>query len=328
MYQCAYSREPVNFRLLALRILKKFWVIPAFIIGGAAIVLGIYFFYKTVITGRTYQVQNIYYIDFAEDSSGAQYTWVNQYTWSELSDMNVFIDGIYEDLGGAVSKEELRAASDCTVEADGRYLYMRITTKDPVLSQKVANSYEKTLFAFCDEHKEFNNIVCEHHGEVKEHSNIRVKEVCIIGAVMGLILLLAIALVRDVTDTSVYIPATVEYRYHIPTLGAPSMEEFATNVDHFLKGKKRIAVINLDQGEKGAEYVGENAVDLLNPIFDSKVYDQISDFDAVVVSIKAGAHNGKQFERLIEELSRLDVNIDAVMLTKEDTKLIKRYYRG
>ena len=136
MWECNYSKEPVNYRLLWLKLLKKIWMIPASMVAGAIVVFGIYFLYKTVITGRTYQVENIYYIDFAEDSGGTQYTWVNQYTWSELADMDVFINGIYEDLGGSVSKEDLQKYSDCTVEADGRYLYMRITTHDPELSKK------------------------------------------------------------------------------------------------------------------------------------------------------------------------------------------------
>lgn len=327
MWECNYSREPINYRLLWLRLLKKWWAIPASIIAGAVIVFGVYFFYKTGIQGRTYLVENKYYINFAEDSSGKQYDWVNQYTWSELADMNVFIDGIYDDLGGSVSKDELRKASDCTIEADGRYLYMRITTNSPELSQKIADSYEKTLFAFCDSHKEFKEIVCEHKGEVKENSNIRVTEMLILGGILGLLVLVTYLLIKEINDTSIYIPATLEYRYHIPTLGAKSMEEYEENCRHFLNGKKT-ALIYVD--EEGAVEI-PSAIDVKpfkNPCLNPEGLKELGTFGARVLAVKAGNHNGKMIERVIEELSRLNIKIDAFVLTDEDASLIKKYYRS
>ncbi|MBR5355780.1 MAG: hypothetical protein IK121_02545 [Lachnospiraceae bacterium] len=326
MWECNYSREPINYRLLWLRLIKKWWRVPVSIIAGALIVFGVYFFYKTVITGRTYLVENKYYINFAEDSSGKQYDWVNQYTWSELADMNVFIDGIYEDLSGSVSKDDLRKASDCTIEADGRYLYMRITTNSPELSQRIADSYEKTLFAFCESHKEFKEITCEHKGEVKENSNIRVVEMLIVGAVCGLLVLCVFWLIKEINDTSIYIPATLEYRYHIPTLGAKSMEEYEENSRHFLEGKKT-ALIFVDEETDIELPFAKEVKAFKNPCLNPEGLKDISEYDAKVLAVKAGNHNGKQIERVIEELTRLEIKVDAFVLTDEDEKLIKKYYK-
>lgn len=328
MYECNYSREPVNFRLLGLRLLKKIWLVPVSLVAGIILVLGVYLFYKLAVTGRTYQVENIYYIDFAEDSGGTQYTWVNQYTWSTLADMDVFIDGIYDELGGSVSRDDLCKYSDCTVESDGRYLYLRITTPNPELSKKISAAYEKTLFAFCEAHKEFNSIVCEHSGEVKENSNLRIKEVGIIGAVAGLMVLLVIWLTLDVTDTSIYIPSTIEARYHIATLTAKCMPEFEENCKHMLMGKSKVALIMCDEGNESVELPGINTVSFENPCVKVGAMSAVRECDGVVVCVKAGAHNGKQLERLIEQLCRQDVDIDAVMLIHEDEKLIRKYYRG
>ena len=327
MWECNYSREPINYRLLWLRILKKIWMIPASIVAGAVIVFGVYFFYKTVIAGRTYQVENKYYINFAEDSSGKQYDWVNQYTWSELADMNVFIDGIYDDLGGSVSKDVLRASSDCTIEADGRYLYMRITTNSPELSLKIADSYEKTLFAFCDAHKEFKEITCEHKGEVRENSNIRVAEMLIVGAVLGLGILLVVMLIKEINDTSIYIPATLEYRYHIPTLGAVCMEEYEENARHFLEGKKTALIFVDEEKDMSLPFAKETKA-FKNPCLNPEGLKELGGFDARVLAVKAGNHNGKQIERVIEELSRLEIKVDAFVLTDEDESLIGKYYRA
>ena len=327
MWECNYSKEPVNYRLLFLKILKKIWLIPLSAVVGAIAVFSVYFLYKTVITGRTYLVENKYYIDFAEDSAGNQYDWVNQYTWSELADMNVFIDGIYEDLNGEVSRDDLRAYSDCTIEADGRYLYMRITTHDPELSKKVAASYEKTLFAFCDAHKEFKEIRCEHAGEVRENSNIRVLEVSILGAIFGLLICFLVFVVRECMDTSVYIPATLEYRYHIPALGCESMEEYDENCRHFLEGRKTAVVFVDEKSDVKLPHAAESVL-FDNPCVAPGGLKNIASCDKVVVAVKAGAHNGKKLERVIEELSRLEIKTDAFLLLNEDAKLIKRYYRA
>lgn len=328
MYECNYAREPLDFRLLWCQILKKIWLIPASIVAGAVIVCSLYYLYKTVVTGRTYQVENIYYIDFAEDSSGAQYDWVNQYTWSTLADMDVFIDGIYDELGGTVSKEDLREYSDCTVESDGRYLYMRITTPSPVLSERVAAAYEKTLFAFCDAHKEFNAITKEHSGEATENSNIRVTEVSIVGACLGLLIVLVVWLISDINDTSIYIPSTIEKRYHINTLTCKSMPEYYDNVKRTIDTGSKVAVVYVDSNHEEVTFEGVNTVSFENVCIEKGHMDEIKELGKCVIALKAGGHNGKMFERVLEELGRYDVSILTVMLTNEDTKLIKRYYKG
>ncbi len=325
MWECSYSREPIDLRLIVLRLFKRAWLIPAFIFGGAVAVFGVYFFYKTVITGRTYQVENIYYIDFAEDTGGTQYTWVNQYTWSTLADMDVFLDEVVSELGGEITREEAAEYSDCTVESDGRYLYLRCTTPDPELSKRVADAYENALNRFCDEHKEFNSITCEHSGEALENSNIRVANVSIIGGIIGLLTLIVVLTLKDFADTSVYIPATLEKRYHIKSLLTPSMEEFALNTKYLLLGKKT-CVISVDEDYEKLKLPVDDLDYVGNICFEPAGIEKVRNSEAVVVMLKAGNHNLKQFERLIEELARLDIAVTAILLTGEDAKLIKRYY--
>ena len=203
---------------------------------------------------------------------------------------------------------------------------MRITTPSPELSEKVAASYEKSLLAYVGEHKEFKEIRCEHHGEVKEKTNLRVAEVSILGAIAGFLLWLVIAVIKECMDTSVYIPATLEYRYHIPTLGCPSMKEYEENCRHFLEGKKT-ALVCVDEAS-GVKLAGAGeTVCFDNPCEKPEGLKGIGACEKVVVAVKAGAHNGKRLERVIEELTRLDIKIDATLLVDEDATLIKRYYR-
>ncbi len=326
MFECNYSREPVDFKLLWLRMLRKIWLIPVSIIAGAALVCGFYLCVKLAIMGRSYTVENIYYIDFAEDSSGKQYDWVNQYTWSSLADMNVFIDEIYADLSGEVSKEVIRNSSDCTVEADGRYLYMRVTTKSEELSMKISGSYEKALFSFCKEHKEFKNIVCEHKGEVFDSSNLRITELSIVGAVVGLFVYILIFSLAVMSDTAVYIPSTLEKRYHIVTLGCQSMPEFNDNCSCLLKDAEKVALVYVDKEQEKISIPGKNVEVFENPCVKEGLMEGIRACSGAVVFVKAGVNNGKMTERVLEQLSRHEVKVLALALVGEDLDYIKRYY--
>lgn len=330
MYECNYSREPVDFRLLGLKILKKIWWIPLAAIIGAAVIFGAYFFGKVVVNGRSYQVTNIYYIDFAEDSSGAQYDWVNQYTWCELSDMDIFINPVYESLGGTVAKEDLIKYTDCTIEADGRYLYFRTSTPDPELSKKVALAYEKALINYTDAHKEFNSIVKESGGDAIENTNLRIGAVCLIGAIVGLVLLVLIWTLIDINDTSIYIPATLEWRYHVTCLGAPSMPEYEETSEDVLYQVEKVAVVKLEESSSSPAVYAEEGITVdyfENPINEKGTFEKLKEYDKVLVAVKYGAHNGKRLERLIEACKRLDINIAGTILCDEDEKLIKRYYK-
>ncbi len=329
MYECNYSKEPVDYRLFWLKVLKKIWIIPVSIIVGAIVVFLSYFLYKTVISGRTYRVTNIYYIDFNEDSSGAQYTWVNQYTWSELSDMDVFILPVYEALQGRVSKEDLIEYTDCTVEADGRYLYFRTTAPDPKLSEEIAAAYEAALYDYTDAHKEFKEVIKESGKEAVENTNLRVASVSILGALIGLLIGLCSFAIIDFNDTSIYVPHTLEYRYHILCIGAPSMDEFKDTSKMLLEGKKKIAVVKVDNYDAIPEIYKDSDAEVNvfeNPCLNEGILQALSAFDAVIVAVKAGNKNGKLTERVIEALLRNDIKLIGTFLYAEDEKLINKYY--
>ena len=137
---------------------------------------------------------------------------------------------------------------------------------------------------------------------------------------------LVIAVIREGLDTSLYLPATIEYRYHIPTLGCVSMEEYEENCRHFLEGKKTALVFVDGVAEVKLPFAGET-VSFDNPCEKPEELKNIAACQKVVVAVKAASHNGKRLERVIEELSRLDIKIHATLLTGEDVKLIKKYYR-
>jgi hypothetical protein len=66
--------------------------------------------------------------------------------------------------------------------------------------------------------------------------------------------------------------------------------------------------------------------DIFSDKTEEDVYKKIKECDAAVIIARAGAHNGKKIERLLEQLSRQDIKPVAFALAGEDEWLIRSYY--
>ncbi len=369
MYETRYAREPINYRLFFLNILKKIWIFPLAAIAGAVIVGGIYCLVNFGIKGGyRYQARTIYYVTYANDAQGVEYDYYNYYTWQELIHTDYFTEGLSKALGGSLSKDEIIRDTFATVESDVRYLYTKSSAGNVDDAIKLEKEVQKLMLAFPESRKEIESIVIVDEPGVDDTEDISlifVKRAVIFGAVIGLIAAVILSIFYACVDTSVYLPSTLEERYKIPALGAPSMKEFEANCEKFLSDKKKVGFIEVDEtpdkikavyagGEEevsldirsmkklikqtGGEFnlwdsiPGDfEKVGLENPVSEKAgedVYTNIKECDGLVIIVNAGAHNGKKVERLIEQLSRQEINPTAFMLSGEDSWLIKAYYRG
>ena len=326
MWECKYARETVDYRLTFLRLLKKIWLLPVCALAGAVVIGGAYYMSKLCFgNGRTYQTETMFYIDYSMDVSEDENYYFNKQTWADVITTDFFTARLTQETG--LSKEELLASIYAGVETDVRYLYTRCTTKAPTKSELIDASLEKAVLAFAEEHKEISSARVEKKNTT-DVSNIRLATAAIVGACVGLFACVAVWLVSAITDTSVYLPATLERRYKIKALGAPSMAEFQANCKIMLEGKSDIKLVpsddetNTDGLELGTEYT---RID--NPITHPEAAAALKDAETVLLAVKAGAHNGKRLERTMEELERIGAKIYAFVLLEEDKKLIEQYYR-
>jgi len=360
MWECEYSREPVDYRLLWLRFLKKVWIIPLAVLAGIILVAACHFFVKvTAKGGRTYQAESIFYIDFAEDANGEQYDYYNYFTWSEVIHTDFFLDSVYEKMDGTLSKEELSSYITASVESDVRYLYVRCSTHSPELSVKLASLMEEIVPGFADIRKEIQSIELAKAGDsAADSSKLRMGNACFLGGCLGLGISTLWLLIALILDTAVYLPSAIEKRYHIPCLGATFMPEFAPNWKHILKDAGTVAVVRVDEDISDEDATSRNVsnkdvsngdvsdedisngkfkipddkkrtvISFRNPAVHPESLEQIRACDAVLLVLKAGCKNDKAFERLVEQLGRQDIKVAAVILASADEKLLSRYYRN
>lgn len=187
MYECEYSREPVDYRLIWLRFLKSIWIFFVCAIIGAAVVGGIHSIKKLVVSGgRSYQAESLYYFEYGCSTEVLTTTAYNYYTWGEIGKSDLIVDALLEKVGDKVSREELRASITLTCDSDVRYVYSRVTTHDRNLSVEIAKAMESVLPAFVLNHKEFSDAYVVTHAESAiEVTNYRIGNAIILGCFIG-----------------------------------------------------------------------------------------------------------------------------------------------
>lgn len=334
MWECDYAREPINYRLFFLKLLKKIWILPLAAVIGAVVIGGIYYVVKVVAgDGYKYKARTMYYVQYSTDSNGESADYYNYYTWEELLNTDYFVDGMYDAMGGSLTKEYITANVTATLESDYRYMYTNSISADKQQAIEMEKKVSALILQYADMRDEFEFIeVIDPADEstIEDVSLIFVGHSAVVGAVIGFIASLLIFVFIECTDTSVYLPATLEKRYHIVALGAPSMKEFDANCEHILKGKKAAVVaVDADMPDSLIKEFPEgcDVTSCGNPIDNPEELTTIRDKECVVLAVKAAAHNGKKVERMIEQLSRQDIKITAFVLYGEDKWLINRYYR-
>lgn len=358
MWECECGGEPMDYRLLWLRFMRKLWILPVAVVLGAALVGSIYYYSRTAARGgRTYQAESVYYIDFAENSLGEEYDYYNYFTWGEVIHTDFFLNYVYEKMDGELSMEELEEAISATVDSDVRYLYVRCNTHSPELSVRLAAILEEIVPQFAGIREEIASIELVKAGDTaKDSSKVRLGNALFLGAGLGLGISVFGILVALILDTAVYLPSTVERRYHVVCLGAPIMPEFRPNWEKYLAGASRTALVCVDEevlldeqedfcgeqedsevrqeengGSAGGERDPKNRQEQIvcrNPVEHPEELEKLRSCDKTILCLKAGCKNHETFVRLLEQLARQEIPVTAAVLLSVDERLVTKYYRS
>lgn len=340
MWECEYGRESLDYRLLWLRFLRRIWILPIAVLAGTVLVGGIYYYSRTAARGgRTYQAESVFYIDFAENAQGETYDYYNYFTWGEVIHTDFFMDHVYEEMKDQCSREELISYITATVDSDVRYLYVRCDTHDPELSVRLAAVMETIVPQFAKTRKEIASIeVVKKGNTAADSSKIRLGNACVLGACLGLAVAVFAILTVLILDTGVYLPATIERRYHMVCLGTPFLPEFAPNWKLYLKDAAKVALVFLDEEipaeypqhaeTDGPEFMEDQKIMICgNPVEHAEELEKIRNCDCAVLCLKAGCRNQEAFQRLLEQLGRQKIPVTAAILISADRKLLSAYYR-
>ena len=338
MWECECGREPLDYRLIWLRFLRRLWILPITVLVVTMLVGAAYYCSRTVARGgRTYQTESVFYIDFAENAKGEEYDYYNYFTWGEVIHADFFMDYVYGEMQGEYSRDELISYITATVDSDVRYLYVRCNTHFPELSVKLASVMDMIVPQFAEIRDEIDAIeVAKKGNEAKDSSKIRLGNACVLGACLGLAAAVLGILTTLILDTGVYLPSTIEKRYHVVCLGAPFLPEFAPNLQLYLKDASKVALVHVDGGDCSEELsivdvssmAKPEIIICQNPVEHSEELEKIRNCDRTILCLRAGRKNHETFTRLLEQLGRQGIQVTAAILISADEKLISMYYRS
>lgn len=344
MWECNFAKEPMDYKLFWLRFVKKIWIVLASLVTGACVV-GIPYYLVNITFGEgpEYKITSEYYLDYAEDGSGATYEYFNYYTWSEIVDTDEFLAILKDVLPDEmfVNDNTLREYTDATVESDTRYLTTTVSTEHPNKTEKVARAMEEAIILFAENQKELSSArVITAPGEaIISYPDVRCGRAIILGAVIGMFIGLLYVSVSIICDSSIYLPSTLERRYGLKAMGCESFGETKNNICYECENAKNVSFIwedvkNISESESLMTFIQDvlpdtceikkNEKDVLAEDFE---FGKLRNTDKVFLMVKAGEHNGKKIERIIEQIKRQDIVISGAFLYKEDKKLVYHYYK-
>lgn len=339
MWECDYGSEPFDLRLFSLRLFRKSWVLLLAAVLGAVLIGGPYFLAKVTFgPAKEYEAVTDFYIDYAVQETGEMYTYINSHTWNQLMQDDIFTDKILTGMSGmdvgsvslaemekaaGITKKELQGYLYATMLSDTRIVTTTVTTNSTELTMKINQALIQAMYGFGEEQKEIADVRILHEPAEAELvvADVRTFRACMLGAVIFVFVAALYMLLYYVLDDAIYVPSTFERRYGIPMLGTIYSPELPVIAGRLLKGKTILASVykkeDLEQvraalQERGVETTGICEVEELPE-------------DALLLVVKAGVHNGKQIEKVLDFCRKCGITVAAAILWDADEKLIHAY---
>lgn len=344
MWECNYGKEPLDIRLLVLRFLRRSPVILIAALLGAFCVGGPYFLVKVTFgPAKEYEAVTDFYIDYAVQENGEEYTYFNQTTWTQLITDDVFTDKILtymselkdggtEDVeklqeAAGVTKRQLREYLYATMLSDTRIVTTTVTTNDPELTMRIEKALTRAMEDFGGEQKEIAGVrILQEPAEASlVAADVRTFRACMLGCVVFAAAAVFYLLIYFVLDEGIYIPASFERRYGIPMLGTIRSPELPALAGKLVSGETVVLAIDREvDPEQVGKALAERDVKTAGVLRVEEI-PMAEKAGSALLAVKAGAHNGKRIEKALELCRKCGLSVSAALLWEADEKLIRAY---
>lgn len=361
MWECSYAKESLDLKLLVLRLIRYIWVLLSAALAGAFIWGAGYYIGNIAFAGPPLYVKtSIYYVDYGtEPLTNNAFTYINAYTWNEWVHTDEFVSGVAQrvrESGYELSVEEIKACFSADLPSDLRMPYSMVSTPDPALTQALGEALEQAFIAFGKRQREIESIRVADSGPVAPAAiDDRTFRAVVLGALTGFFAALVVLLLFLIADTSVYLPETFSYRYGIPALGilysgsrkeragargkpeAPDQNpdtetrELAANLKYVLGDRKKIGLIAVDPGTDlqsiREEIPAKELTYICVPSVEEcpEAAERLREAEGVLLLAKAGAHNGKRIEHMLDYMKIQGIAVDGALLHGGDKRLNHAY---
>jgi len=284
-----YGKEPLDTKLCALRMLKRWWVLPLCILCGAALFAGTYYVTQILLgPARTYVAESEYYVEYKDAITyEQQYTYYNQDTWQTLGHTDLFVDTIshvIEKQGFSLSDEEICSALTTTLLTDVRIVHATVSSEDCNAAKAISDALPQAFAAFGEKQLEIDEIrpITLADQPVLKALDDRTASAAGLGAVVAFFVTLFVMYISVIVDSSLYIPLEITRRFGLPSeAGSPTSDSE-----------------------------------------DSVFYNE----EEKIIYVKAGDKNSPLLERTVYDLKSQGKEISKAVLFDIDEKLNKAYF--
>lgn len=347
MSVCHYEKEPLDLRLVMLRLWKQGWIIVGVTLLGTLIFGGGYYLKNVILPPAQYAATSLYQVEYVSElnsdttqDKGVSY--INHETWDRWMTTKEFLDIIYSNLEGTtdaeIERETMKGYLSAQLLTSHRMPDTIVTTADPELSLRLAAAVEKSMVDFAGHQESIDNIrVVDPAVSVEVVNDSRPLNACGLSAVLSFVFIMAVLLLREIGSDSIWLPAQLHKRYGLKSLGTVNSTGFAENVKYLLKGCRKVGILAIDDMDlrpvaAKLQQAGESCdtsaewIALPSPELCPQSAEIIRGLDGLVLAVSAGPGNGKRLESVLEFLQTQDLKADAALLWDADERLIRRYY--
>ena len=238
----------------------------------------------------------------------------------------------------SLTKERLQGYFSADLPSDQRMPTSRVVTEDRQLTRLLNLALQDVFVEFGQSRQEISRISVVDTSEVKmvEQDNL-ISRAVILGTVLCAFFSVIIMILIILWDGSIYIPGELACRYGIPAMGAfgkggkAFREKVLLENFKFLFGNSaRTAVTAADADTDLAAVLSvlPKGSCFTVPCLEAQPEgaDMLRGADKILLVVKAGAHNGKRTEALLEFMGIQECLPQGMVLWDADLALLRAYY--
>ncbi len=346
-----YGKEPFDLQLCLLLFARKLWV---FVLGGVVggLLIGGIYTLKNVVFAPVpkYEMVSEYYMEYALNQEGKEYTAFNQVTWGSMiyaddiiEPMLLKLNEIQKDIINPPNKEQVKQSISATLLSDTRILTTTVVGDEKEEVENINTALLFSLEEFGKNQKEFVTIRPMNIPEQAsiQKLDIRVWNATILGIVIGLSITGFCLLLFIAWDDRIYVPDIFEKRYNLPMLGCiktplckENAKEIRTKENPYtiLLVDKNTSMKQVGKNEIWENITGETNADIdritliNNPFWEAENLNKINTGAKILLVISAARHNCKLIETTLQIIEKREGQIIAGVLIEDSKSLQKQYY--
>lgn len=350
-----YGKEPFDLRLTVLRMIRSLPTILGITLLGTLLFGGGYYI-KNVLLNRdaTYTAESTYRVSFVDEPSKAGDYYINEMTWNTYVTSVEFLDAVWEHLQEAAiandsvyvsSAEELSGMLEAKLASDIHVPSTIVTTASKEWTLLIAKAVEETMAAdFVESNEQVAAIqVIDPALDAEETvPDVRPVRAFILSGILSFFFGMVVFLLRELGDSSVWLPSTLRRRYGLAIAGTINSAEIKANLEHLLAEQTQIGVCAVNDevnpteviaalrekftGDSGKEQRVREWIPIPAPMLCPEACEAMRKTEGILLVVKAGKRAVKRLEYDLEYLKTQDIRVSAVLLWDADEWLIRTYY--